>query len=63
MENEKEIARIEVVMHEKTEEMHGASIKVSGSGGEVLQLLECGSPCGGGSACLYNRCIEGVKNT
>ncbi len=40
MENEKEIARIEVVMHEKTEEMHGASIKVSGSGGEVLQLLE-----------------------
>ena len=40
MKNEKEVARIEVVMHEKTEEMHGASIKVSGTSAEVLQLLE-----------------------
>lgn len=38
--NKEEIARIEALMHEKTEEMHGASIKVSGSSGEVLQLLE-----------------------
>lgn len=38
--NKEEIARIEVVMHEKTEEMHGASIEVSGSSGDVLQLLE-----------------------
>lgn len=39
-ENEKEIARIEVVMHKKTEGMHGASIKESGSNGDILQLLE-----------------------
>ena len=38
--NKEEIARIEVVMHEKTEEMHGTSIKVSGSSGDILQLLE-----------------------
>lgn len=38
--NKEEIARIEVVMHEKTEERHGASMKVSGSGGDILQLLE-----------------------
>ena len=38
--NKEEIARIEALMHEKTEEMHGASIKVSGSSGDILQLLE-----------------------
>lgn len=40
MKNEKEVARIEVVMTEKREEMHGASIKVSGPSAEVLQLLD-----------------------
>lgn len=72
MKNEKEIARIEVTMHEKNgrearreyksiRDRHGSSTATRRSYGGSGRGPE--PPRGGGSNCLHNRRIERLKNT